>query len=47
MASFEKKEQVLIGARTWFEGFDRWLYVKTEFFLVLARLLLTEFDGFT
>ena len=29
------------------EGFDRWLYLKTEFFLVLARSLLTEFDGIT
>ena len=29
------------------EGFDRWLYLKTECFLVLARSLLTEFDGIT
>ena len=43
MASFDRKEHIVIGARTWFEGFDRWHFLKTEFFLVSA--LLTEFDG--
>ena len=43
MASFDRKEHVVIDARTSFEGFDRWHFLKTEFFLVSA--LLTEFDG--
>ena len=37
----------MIGARTWFEGFDRWPFLKIEFFVVLARSLLTEIDGIT
>ena len=44
MASFEKGTCCDWCANV-VEGFDGRLYLETEFCLVLARSLLTEFDG--